>query len=197
MTFDPQIDDLKFALYECAGLRSSLQDAQSLSAFSEFSEDLADAVLTEAGKFASERISPLNHPADVDGCTLKDGEVSTPEGWAELYRDWSEAGWNALAGPTEYGGQGLPDCLGFAAQELWNTGSLSFAIGTVLTAGAVEALAHHANDELKEKYLRKLVSGEWMGTMNLTEPQAGSDLGALSTKAVPQGHERYFSVSCA
>lgn len=192
MTFDPQIHDLKFALYECAGLRSSLQEAQNLDAFSEFSEELVDAVLTEAGKFASERISPLNQSGDVEGCTLKDGEVLTPEGWAELYRDWAGAGWNALACPIEYGGQGLPVCLGFAAQELWNTGSLSFAIGTVLTAGAVEALEHHASEELKNKYLPKLVSGEWMGTMNLTEPQAGSDLGALKTKAVPQDDGTYL-----
>jgi alkylation response protein AidB-like acyl-CoA dehydrogenase len=117
--------------------------------------------------------------------------VTTPPGWKDLYRRWMEGGWNALSGPVAFGGQGLPAMLGVAALEMWNSGAMAFAIGPTLTMGAVEALDKHASDDLKAAYLEKLVSGEWMGTMNLTEPQAGSDLAALKARAERAGDGTY------
>ncbi len=114
---------------------------------------------------------------------MKDGVVTTAPGWKELYRNWIAGGWNSLTGTPEYGGQGLPTMMSVAVSEMWNSGTLAFAIAPTLTMGAVEALEKHASRELKDIYLEKLISGEWMGTMNLTEPQAGSDLGALRTRA--------------
>src|SRR5690606_7151591 len=109
----------------------------------------------------------------------------------DLYRRWIEGGWNALTGPVDFGGQGLPMMLSVAATEMWNSGAMAFAIGPLLTMGAVEALDKHGSDALKATYLEKLVSGEWMGTMNLTEPQAGSDLAALRARAEPAGDGTY------
>jgi len=120
-----------------------------------------------------------------------DGVVTMPQGWGDLYTRWAQGGWNALTGPEEFGGQGLPMSLGTAAFEMWNSGSLAFGIGPTLTVGAVEAVHAHGSEDLKAKYLSKLTSGEWTGTMNLTEPQAGSDLNALKTRAEPQGDGRY------
>jgi alkylation response protein AidB-like acyl-CoA dehydrogenase len=122
---------------------------------------------------------------------LKDAAVTTPPGWKDLYTRWREGGWNSLTGPEEYGGQGLPMMLSVAVLEMWNSASMAFGIGPTLTMGAVEALEKHATDELKSTYLEKLVSGEWMGTMNLTEPQAGSDLAALRTRAERVGDGTY------
>src|SRR5690606_31143206 len=151
--------------------------------FGDLSEDVVDAILEEAGRFAAEEILPLAKIGDEHGAALEEGAVTMPPGWKELYRRWRESGWNALAAPREFGGQGLPMVLGVAALEMWNSGSMAFAIDPTLTMGAVEALAEHASDELRSIYLEKLVSGEWMATMNLTEPQAGSDLNALKTRA--------------
>ena len=151
--------------------------------FSELSPDIVEAILQEAAKFSETRITPLRTKGDHQGATLKDAKVTTAEGWKELYKDWTDGGWNALTGDPAYGGQGLPTLLSVAVAEMWNSGSLGFAIASTLTMGAVEALEHHASDELKKTYLEKLISGEWSGTMNLTEPQAGSDLGALRCRA--------------
>ncbi|WP_376710191.1 acyl-CoA dehydrogenase [Pseudochrobactrum lubricantis] len=151
--------------------------------FSELSPDIVEAILQEAAKFSETRITPLRTKGDHQGATLKDAKVTTAEGWKELYKDWTDGGWNALTGDPAYGGQGLPTLLSVAVAEMWNSGSLGFAIASTLTMGAVEALEHHASDELKNTYLEKLISGEWSGTMNLTEPQAGSDLGALRCRA--------------
>ena len=117
--------------------------------------------------------------------------MTTPPGWKELYRRWIDGGWNALSGPVDHGGQGLPIMLGTAALEMWNSGAMAFGIGPTLTMGAVEAIDKHGTDALKSTYLPKLVSGEWMGTMNLTEPQAGSDLNALKSRAEPAGDGSY------
>ena len=114
---------------------------------------------------------------------LEGHEVKTPDGWAALYRAWAEGGWNALAGPEEFGGQALPHSLLVATFEMWNSCAMAFAIGPTLTIGAIEALYAHADDEIRRKYLPKMVSGEWMGSMNLTEPGAGSDLGSMKTRA--------------
>src|ERR1043165_9367923 len=143
-----------------------------------------DAVLEEAGRFATNVLAPLNAVGDRFGTPFKDGAVIMPPGWKEAYRDWAAAGWNAVSLPTGWGGQGLPHALNAACIEMWNSASMAFGIGPVLTMGAAEALANHGSEELKRKYLTKLVSGEWMRTMQHPEPQAGSDVGALRTKAV-------------
>jgi acyl-CoA dehydrogenase len=181
------VDEISHTLKSVAGLRKALEQGR----FGDLGEDLVDAILTEAGRFASDEIAPLNEIGDIEGAVLKDGEVSTPKGWKKLYRDWIEGGWNGLTGPEEFGGQGLPTLLSVAALEMWNSGALAFGIGPTLTMGAVEAIEKHATDELKAKYLEKLVTGDWMGTMNLTEPQAGSDLNALKARAEPVGDGTY------
>ncbi|TPL42212.1 acyl-CoA dehydrogenase family protein [Mesorhizobium sp. B2-4-6] len=181
------VDDIAFTLKQVAGLKPAL-DA---GIFGDLGEDLVDAILAEAGRFASEEVAPLYKIGDEHGAVLKDAAVTTPPGWKELYRRWIDGGWNALSGPEGFGGQGLPTMLGVAALEMWNSAAMAFGIGPTLTMGAVEALDKHASEELKAKYLAKLVSGEWMGTMNLTEPQAGSDLAALRSRAEPVGDGTY------
>ncbi len=173
------VSEIFHTLMQVAGLGPALEQGR----FPALSADLAEAILTEAGKFAAERIEPLRVAGDRHGASLKDGAVTTTPGWKELYHDWAAGGWNALTGAPEHGGQGLPMTLAVAVGEMWNSGSLAFAIAPTLTMGAVEALETHASQALKDVYLDKLVSGEWMGTMNLTEPQAGSDLGALRARA--------------
>ncbi|MBB6408340.1 acyl-CoA dehydrogenase [Mesorhizobium sangaii] len=181
------VEDIAFTLKHVAGMKSAL-DAGT---FGDLGEDLVDAVLGEAGRFATDEIASLYKIGDEQGAVLKDATVTTPPGWKELYRRWIDGGWNALSGPEEYGGQALPTMLGVAALEMWNSAAMAFGIGPTLTMGAVEALDKHASQELKSKYLEKLVSGEWMGTMNLTEPQAGSDLNALRARAEPVGDGTY------
>jgi len=173
------LDEIAFTLKHVVGLA----DLQADPAYAEVSDDLVDAILNEAGRFAAEEIAPLNDVADRHGTPLKGGEVTTVNGWKECYRAWAEGGWNSLTANPDHGGQGLPTLLYAATLEMWNSGSMAFAIGPTLTVGAVEALEAHASDDLKATYLEKLISGEWMGTMNLTEPQAGSDLNALKAKA--------------
>ena len=146
-------------------------------------EDTIDAVLEEAGKFASDVIAPLNRVGDKFGTPFKDGNVTTPPGWKDAYTSWAAAGWNGLAAPSDFGGQDLPQAVNAACIEMWNAASMAFGIGPVLTMAAVDALHAYGSDALKRQYLEKLVTGEWMGTMQLTEPQAGSDVGALRTKA--------------
>jgi 3-(methylsulfanyl)propanoyl-CoA dehydrogenase len=173
------VDEIAFTLKQVCGLG----DLQQSARHAELGDDLVDAILTEAGRFASEEIAPLNSVADKHGTPLSNGNVSTPPGWRDLYHAWIEGGWNGLSADPEVGGQGLPQMLSAATLEMWNSGSMAFAIGPTLTMGTVEAVEKHASAELQAKYLEKLVSGEWMGTMNLTEPQAGSDLNALKAKA--------------
>ncbi|RWK25940.1 MAG: acyl-CoA dehydrogenase [Mesorhizobium sp.] len=181
------VEDIAFTLKHVAGLKPALDSGT----FGDLGEDLVDAILAEAGRFASEEVAPLYKIGDEHGAVLKDAAVTMPPGWKELYRRWIDGGWNALSGPEEFGGQGLPTMLAVAALEMWNSAAMAFGIGPTLTMGAVEALDKHASEALKEKYLAKLVSGEWMGTMNLTEPQAGSDLAALRTRAEPAGDGTY------
>ncbi|KQS77362.1 acyl-CoA dehydrogenase [Rhizobium sp. Leaf384] len=167
------VDDILFTLKHIAGLEG---DA-SVDA------DIADAVITEAGRFCDATIAPAAARGDKEGSRLSNGEVRSPTGWPEIYRAWAAAGWNGLAAPVEIGGQGLPHRLQIAAMEIWNGGSMAFALAPMLTAGAAEALATHGSDSLKARFLPKMVSGEWTGTMNLTEPHAGSDLATLRTRA--------------
>ena len=181
------VADISHTLNHVAGLSAEIGEGR----FGDLSDDLVDAVLEEAGRFASEEIAPLREAGDTHGAVLADGEVAMPPGWKDLYRRWIEGGWNALSGPEAFGGQDLPQMMSVAALEMWNSGAMAFGIGPTLTMGAVEAIEKHGSDELKSIYLEKLVSGEWMGTMNLTEPQAGSDLNALKAKAVPAGDGSY------
>jgi alkylation response protein AidB-like acyl-CoA dehydrogenase len=179
MAYRAPVADIAFTLKHAAGLSEAL--AQGL--YGDLGDDVVDAVLAEAGRFASDVIAPLNRIGDTHGTPFKDGAVTMPPGWKEAYTSWAQAGWNGLAAPAEWGGQALPQALNAACMEMWNAASVAFGIGPILTAGAVEALAAHGSEDLKRAYLPKLISGEWTGTMQLTEPQAGSDVGALRTKA--------------
>ncbi|MBA1158268.1 acyl-CoA dehydrogenase [Microvirga mediterraneensis] len=187
MTYRAPVPDIVFTMRHVAGLDRAVADG----VYGDLSVDLAETILDEAGRFANDVIAPLNREGDRHGAVFKDGQVTTAPGWKQAYRAWAEAGWNALPGPVEYGGQGLPTLLNSACVEMWNAASMAFGIGPVLTMGAIEALTTHASDDLKSRYLDKLVSGEWTATMNLTEPQAGSDLAALRSRAEPAGDGTY------
>ncbi len=188
MTYRAPVADIAFALKHATGFAPAL--AQGL--YGDLAEDLVDAVLGEAGRFATDVLAPLNVVGDRHGTPFRDGAVTTPPGWRQAYRDWAAAGWNGLAAPAQWGGQELPQAINAACLEMWNSACMAFGIGPVLTMAGVEALAHHGSDALKRIYLPKLISGEWMGTMQLTEPQAGSDVGALRSRAerAPDGSYR-------
>ena len=188
MTYRAPVADIAFTLKHSAGLKRAMDEGL----YGDLTEDVVDAVLEEAGRFASDVIAPLNTVGDKHGTPLRDGAVTMPPGWKEAYTAWSQAGWNGLAASSDWGGQGLPHALNAACIEMWNSASMAFGIGPVLTIGAIEALDAHGAPALKGKYLAKLVSGEWMGTMQLTEPQAGSDVGALRARAerAPDGSYR-------
>lgn len=173
------VEEIAFTLRHVAGLEAALTEGR----LGDLSEDLVDAILSEAGRFSSEEIAPLAEVGDRQGATLSDAKVKTPDGWAALYKAWTEGGWNSLTASTGFGGQGLPHMLHVATMEMWNSGSMAFAIGPTLTIGAVEAIAAHGSEALKATYLPKMVSGQWMGSMNLTEPHAGSDLGVMKSRA--------------
>ena len=179
MTYRAPVADISFALNHAAGFAPALADGL----YGDLGDDVVEAVLTEAGKFATDILAPLNVIGDRDGARFDDGAVTTPPGWKEAYHAWAKGGWNALAAPAQWGGQDLPHALNAACLEMWNSAAMAFGLGPVLTMAAIDALAAHGSEELKRAYLPKLVSGEWMGTMQLTEPQAGSDVGALRTRA--------------
>ncbi|HIP80319.1 MAG TPA: acyl-CoA dehydrogenase [Kiloniellaceae bacterium] len=183
MTYAAPLAEMRFALNAVA----DLPEIAKLPGYEEATPDLVDAILDEAGKLAGEVLAPLNHPGDREGSVYENGVVRTPHGFREAYGQFVEGGWNALPFDPDYGGQGLPWTLASAVQEIWHAANLSFGICPLLTAGAVELLQAHGNDAQKETYLPKMISGEWAGTMNLTEPQAGSDVGALRTKAERNG----------
>ncbi|MEA2992363.1 MAG: 3-(methylsulfanyl)propanoyl-CoA dehydrogenase [Alphaproteobacteria bacterium] len=187
MTYRAPVADIAFTLKHAAGF----SEAVSQGLYGDLSDDLVDAVLEEAGRFATDVIAPLNRVGDKHATPFMNGTVTMPPGWKDAYTAWAAAGWNGLAAPAEWGGQALPQALNAACMEMWNAASMAFGIGPILTAGAVEALAAHGSDELKRAYLPKLISGEWTGTMQLTEPQAGSDVGALRTKAERTTDGRY------
>ena len=153
--------------------------------------DLADAILDEAARFAAAELDPLNRPADRVGSVLENGIVRTPPGFREAYRQYVDAGWMGLQCDPEHGGQGLPLSLAAAVVEMWNSACMSWALCPLLNFGAIELLQAHGSPEQKRLYLAKMIAGEWTGTMNLTEPQAGSDLGALRSRAVPANDPRW------
>ena len=181
--YNAPLRDMQFVINELAGLKS----LAALPGYEEVTPELAGAVLEEAARLAGEVLAPLNKPGDERGASLTEGGVVAAYGFAAAYRRFVDNGWNGLGGDPEFGGQGLPGLVAAATIEMWNSANMSFALCPLLTAGATEAIKAHASDELKNLYLPKLVSGEWSGTMNLTEPQAGSDLSAVRTRAVPEG----------
>ncbi len=186
MTYRAPVADIAFALRHAARFAAARE-----AGVYDLDDETLSAVLEEAGKFATDVIAPLNRVGDLHGTPFKDGVVTTPPGWKEAYTSWAAAGWNGLASPEAFGGQGLPTAVNAACVEMWNSASMAFGIGPVLTMAAINALAEHGSEALKATYLPKLVSGEWMGTMQLTEPQAGSDVGALRTKAERAGDGTY------
>ena len=155
--------------------------------------ELANVVVEEAGKLASEVLAPLNAVGDQNGARLEDDKVIETAGFSDAYQQYMENGWATLTAPEAFGGQALPNVVGTAVNELWHSANMAFALCPMLTQGSIEALIAHGSDELKDQYLSRLVSGEWTGTMNLTEPNAGSDLAAVSTKAVPNGDHYLIS----
>src|SRR3984893_6135155 len=175
MTYQAPVSESGLSLKIAAGPNQPSREGL----YGHFSEDLRDHVLEEAGRFATEVIAPLNTVGDRHGTPFRDGSVTTPPGWKEADLAGAPAGWNGLAAPEQWGGQGLPQALNAACIEMWNSASMAFGIGPVLTFGAAGALAAPGWEALKRPFLGKLVSGEWMGTMQLTEPQAGSDLALL------------------
>ncbi|MBX3661058.1 MAG: acyl-CoA dehydrogenase [Burkholderiales bacterium] len=186
-TYTAPLKDMQFAIAEFSGI----EGITALPGCSEVNADLVEAVLAEAGRFAQGVLDPLNRSGDKQGARWHDGSVNAPDGFAEAYRQFTAAGWNGLAASQEYGGQGLPHCLALPLQEMWNSANMAFCLCPMLTTGVQEALTHHGSRELLDLYMPKLVSGEWTGTMNLTEPQAGSDLSAVRTAAAPEsGHYR-------
>jgi alkylation response protein AidB-like acyl-CoA dehydrogenase len=175
--------DMRFQLSEIAGIA----EIATLPGYEQATPDLVDAVLEEAAKLAGGVLAPLNRIGDEEGSTLENGVVRTPAGFKEAYRHYVEGGWNALPFAPEHGGQGLPLALATAVLEMWNAANMGFALCPLLNVGAVEALTAHGSPEQQRLYLPKLITGAWTGTMNLTEPQAGSDVGALRSRAVAEG----------
>ncbi|WP_306603208.1 acyl-CoA dehydrogenase [Azonexus sp.] len=182
-TYIAPLRDMQFVLNEIAGL----DEICALPGNEECSVDLVESILDEAAKFATGVLDPINRAGDTVGSVCKDGVVTTAPGFKDAYKLFCETGWNAMPFDPEYGGQGLPAVVTMAVNEMWKSSNMAFALCPMLTGGAIEAIAHHASDELKQKYLPKMVEGTWSGTMNLTEPNAGSDLAAIISKAKPVG----------
>ena len=178
--YQAPLAEMRFVLNELAGLDAVAQ----LPGLGEATPDLVDAVLGEAGRLGAEVLAPLNRPGDIEGCTFENGVVRTPKGFPEAYTKFIEGGWNAVPFDPDYGGQGLPRLVATAVFEIWHSANMAFAICPTLTQAAVELLSIHGSDDLKAVFMEKLVSGVWAGTMNITEPQAGSDLAKIRTKAV-------------
>ena len=182
-SYTAPLKDMKFVLNELAGL----SEVAKLPGYEEATPETVDAILEEAGRFASEVLDPLNFPGDREGSKWNDGEVRTPKGFREAYRKFAEGGWNALPFEPDWGGQGLPKLVATPVDEMWTSANMSFSLCPLLTQGAVHALSLRGSEPLQRMYIPKMVTGEWTGTMNLTEPQAGSDLALVKTRAVREG----------
>ena len=186
--FTPRLDDINFTLNHVA----DLEQLSKLDGYQHADPATVTTILDEAGRFVSEVMAPLNRVGDVQGSVLdEDGNVKTPDGFKDAYKKYIESGWSASHMPAEWGGGGLPHTVGVAIDEMYKSANLAFALCPMLTHGAVHALVTHGSDALQQTYLEKLVSGEWTGTMNLTESEAGSDVGALRTRAVEQEDGTY------
>src|SRR5688572_7417025 len=171
-TYTAPLKDMSFVIRELAGL----SEVSALPGHAEVNAELVDAVLGEAARFAQEVLDPLNREGDKQGAKLADGQVTAPKGFKEAYRKFAEAGWNGLGGQPEHGGQGLPYLVAIPVQEIWKSANMALCLAPMLTSGVLEALKSHGSPEQMRTYAGKLTSGTWTGTMNLTEPQAGSDL---------------------
>src|SRR5450631_1946646 len=186
--YQAPLADMRFVLRELVDMELLAQ----LPGFGEMTPDVAEAVLDEAAKFAGAVLSPLNRSGDLEGVRWQDGQVLTAGGWKQAYARFAADGWNALSCPAEFGGQNLPRVLSALIEEMWNGANVAFALCPMLTRGAIDALELRGTSAQRATYLPRMVSGEWTGTMNLTEPQAGSDLSAVRTRAVPTGDGRYL-----
>lgn len=187
MTYRAPIDAIRLSLETTGGLAGDMLAGHAGG----LQPDDLTGILAEAARFAEERLAPENRRGDRLGSRLANGSVTTPDGWPALYRAWTGAGWNGIDLPVAHGGMGLPTRLATATMEMWTSACMSFSLGPVLTQGAVDALELHGSEKLQAAYAPKLASGEWSATMNLTEPQAGSDLGLLRTKAEPAADGAY------
>ncbi|MGL4239800.1 MAG: acyl-CoA dehydrogenase family protein, partial [Beijerinckiaceae bacterium] len=187
MIYRAPIDAIRFSLDAAGGLGDDIHAGRA----SDLTEEMLAAILDEAARFAAGELAPQNRIGDAAGAHFADGRVAMPEGWPGIYRAWAAAGWNGVDLPAEWGGMGLPTRVAVATMEMWTSANMAFSLGPVLTQGAVDTLAIHADDATKREYLPRLISGEWTATMNLTEPQAGSDLGLLRTRAEPQADGTY------
>src|ERR1700754_1064760 len=187
MTYRAPINDMLLALNHGAGLKAAVEAGH----YGDFDADIAAAVLEEAGKFATDVLAPLNKVGDEHGIKLDSGKVTTAPGWPDAYKRWTDGGWNAVSGPEAFGGQGLPLAINAACTEIWSSSNVAFGLCPLLTLSAIEALDAHGSDEVKKIYLEKLVTGEGAGNTQLPEPQAGSDVGALRTRAEKQADGTY------
>ncbi|SHH17477.1 acyl-CoA dehydrogenase [Massilia sp. CF038] len=187
MSYNAPIKDMLFVMNELAGLST----VNALPGCEDATADTVEAVLEENAKFCGSVVAPLNWTSDKDPSFWHDGQVTTAKGFKEAFKSFAEAGWQGVQHPTEFGGQGLPKLVATPCIEMLNAASISFALVALLSDGAIEALLTAGSDQQKATYLEPLVSGKWTGTMNLTEPQAGSDLAAVRTRAVPQGDGTY------
>ncbi|CAG4885271.1 3-methylmercaptopropionyl-CoA dehydrogenase [Georgfuchsia toluolica] len=185
--YTPPLRDMRFILEDMG----YLGEVAVLPGQEEITADVTFAILEEAGKFAAAMLAPLNRSGDREGCRLQNNVVTTPKGWKDAYAAYREAGWTGVAGPQEFGGQNLAKIVATPLQEMWQSANLAFSLLPLLSFGAIDALLRTASTELKHKYLPKMIDGTWSGTMNLTEPQAGSDLGAVRTRAEPQPDGSY------
>jgi 3-(methylsulfanyl)propanoyl-CoA dehydrogenase len=188
-TYAAPLKDMRFVLNELAGLA----EVAKLPGYEEATPDTVDAILEEAARFAAEVLDPLNRTGDVEGSKLADGSVRTPPGFRDAYRKFAQGGWNALPFGPEWGGQGLPKVVATPVDEMWTSANMSFSLCPLLTQGAVHALALRGSDALQKTFIPRMVAGEWTGTMNLTEPQAGSDLALVKTRAVRE--EDHYRIS--
>ena len=177
------LKDMLFVLHELAGL----DEVTALPPFTDVTPELVSSVLDGAASFAQNVLDPLNRVGDREGARFADGRVMLPHGYAEAYRQFVEGGWNGVTGDPRFGGQGLPQLVATAVQEMWNSANMAFCLAPMLTSGVIEAFRHHGTAEQQALYLPRLTTGEWTGTMNLTEPQAGSDLSAVRMQALPEG----------
>jgi len=187
IAYTAPVKDMQFTLETVCDWAS----LNALAPFCEATPDLVSQVLEEAGKFSANVIAPIGPEGDAAGAQLENGDVRAPAGYKEAYGQYVEGGWNSLSADPDWGGQGLPFSLALAVQETWTAADISFSLCPMLTQSAIEALSRHGTEEQKQTYLRKLISGEWTGTMNMTEPQAGSDVGASKTRAEPEGDGSY------
>ncbi|MCV2363799.1 acyl-CoA dehydrogenase [Paucibacter sp. DJ1R-11] len=188
MTYRAPVKDMLFNMQELAGLQAL---TEQIPAFADFGIDTAQAVLEECAKFNEDVVAPLNWEGDKAPSYWKDGEVFTTTGFKQAFKQFAEGGWQGLQHPADFGGQGLPKTIGAACGEMINSANLSFALCPLLTDGAIEALLTAGSDAQKNTFIPKLIDGSWTGTMNLTEPQAGSDLAQVRTRAEPQGDGTY------